>query len=141
MRKENLIAKRTVSRIFLLVLLIFATSISFAPITRSPVTEWDVVLTASLDIYNDVSEFGVRNDATDGFNTAYDALDPPEPPGSGVISYFWYPDNPSSPRESQIRQWYVDDQLGCKPDSSHSFRIRHLPSMSWPINNRHAFGH
>jgi len=65
--------------------------------TTSTETTWDVILTASVDVYNDVSEFGVRDDATDGFDTAYDALEPPEPPGSGVISYFWYPDNPTSP--------------------------------------------
>jgi len=57
---------------------------------------WDVVLTASKEGYNDVSEFGVRSDATDDFDPAYDAIDPP-PPVSGVVSYFWYPDNTPPP--------------------------------------------
>jgi PKD repeat protein len=59
--------------------------------------EWDVVLTATIEDHCDVSEFGMRSDATDEFDIAYDAVDPPEPPGSGIVSYFWYPDNPVAP--------------------------------------------
>jgi len=58
--------------------------------------EWDVVLTASKEGYSDASDFGVRSDATDGFDPACDEIDPPAPP-VGVVSYFWYPNNPSSP--------------------------------------------
>jgi hypothetical protein len=57
---------------------------------------WDVVLTASKEGYSDASDFGVRSDATDGFDPACDEIDPPAPP-VGVVSYFWYPNNPSSP--------------------------------------------
>jgi len=81
----------------LLILFIFAASISPAIIVRAPAaTEWNVVLTATLDPYSDASDFGVKSDATEGFDTAYDEVDPP-PPMTGVVSYFWYPDNPTTP--------------------------------------------
>ena len=61
---------------------------------------WDVILTASIDIYSDISDFGVKSDATGGFDSDYDDIDPPPPP-IGVVSYFWYPDNPTTPVNKQ----------------------------------------
>ena len=89
--------KKTTLATLLLILLAFAVSTNLTPVMHAVVaTEWNVVLTATKEGYRDDSEFGVRNDATEGFDTAYDALDPPDPP-TGVVSYFWYPDNPTTP--------------------------------------------
>ena len=56
--------------------------------------EWSVDLFASSDEYYDLSTFGVAVDATEGFDAAYDSVDPPSPP-FGLVSYFYYSDNPS----------------------------------------------
>jgi hypothetical protein len=61
-----------------------------------PAPLWNVNLTASLQGYSDTSTLGVHPNATDGFDQTLDAVDPPQPP-TGVISYFWYPNNPASP--------------------------------------------
>ena len=96
-RKDKIMIKQTTLATFLSVLFIFIVSINLTSVVHAPVvTEWDVVLTATKEGYRDASEFGVRSDATDGFDAAYDELDPPEPP-IGVVSYFWYPDNPTTP--------------------------------------------
>ena len=66
---------------------------------RARIASWDVGLTATLDYkipYSDVSVFGVASAATDGFDMAYDQIDPPAPP-AGVATYFWYPDNTPPP--------------------------------------------
>jgi hypothetical protein len=55
-----------------------------------------VSLTASLGGYDSTTVLGVASDATDGFDIAYDALAPIAPP-TGVLSYFYYPSNPSTP--------------------------------------------
>ena len=60
---------------------------------RPIVYGWNVHLNASKEVYYDVSDFGVRPDATECFDEAYDKIDPPEPP-AGVVSYFWHPDCP-----------------------------------------------
>jgi hypothetical protein len=57
---------------------------------------WDVALTATKEGYNDIADFGVRGDATYGFDASYDQVKSPAPP-TGVYSYFWYPNNPTSP--------------------------------------------
>ena len=59
-------------------------------------TDWDVQLTVSISNYTDDSIFGCMSGATDGFDVAYDSLDPPAAP-TGVVSYFYYPINPTSP--------------------------------------------
>jgi len=75
---------------------------TYAEVSRSYVRnpaaseEWAVHLNATLEGYSDLSVFGVRTDATEGFDLAYDQVDPPQPP-VGVVSYFWYPNNPTSP--------------------------------------------
>ena len=85
---------------------------------NASITEWDVVLTASIDVYSDVSEFGVRVGATEGFDSAYDGVDPPSPP-VGVVSYFWYPDNPTTPVD--LRKLSVS-------------KIPPSPPMAWTYN-------
>lgn len=57
---------------------------------------WNATLTSSQDSYSDTCTFGVKSDATYGFNTAYDQVKSPSPP-QGVYSYFNYPSNPNSP--------------------------------------------
>ena len=57
---------------------------------------WDFSLTSTLDTYYDVCVVGVNEAATDGFDTAYDQIDPITPP-IGMVSYLYYPDNPFSP--------------------------------------------
>jgi len=92
-RKGEKMKKKVIST-----LLIFAVmaGLLLAGTAKAPSESWDVVLTATLGIYSDLSYFGVRSDATDGFDLAYDKVDPPLPP-TGVVSYFWYPDNPATP--------------------------------------------
>jgi len=87
---------RTPVTMFLVMSLLFAISVELVALVNASATEWDVVLTASIDVYSDVSEFGVRVGATEGFDAAYDQVDPPSPP-VGVVSYFWYPSNPATP--------------------------------------------
>jgi len=60
--------------------------------------EWDIDLIASTETpaHSDISTFGVNPAATDGFDDDYDLIDPPPPP-EGVVSYFYYPDNPTTP--------------------------------------------
>jgi len=94
--KMGIVKKGTRWSTFLLILLIFTTSLNLLRAFAPDVAEWDVSLTAALGDYSDVSVFGVRSEATEGFDTAYDEVDPPAPP-VGVVSYFWYPDNPTSP--------------------------------------------
>jgi hypothetical protein len=85
--------KKAIFTVLLLIVLVFTLSVKLTPIMHANVeAEWDVILTASMEGFSDTSEFGVRSDATLGFDTAYDQVDPPDPP-MGVVSYFWYPDN------------------------------------------------
>lgn len=65
----------------------------------TPNLEWDISLTASSkEGYSDISRFGVRIGSTAGFDKTHDAVDPPAPV-AGVVSYFWYLGNPSSPAD------------------------------------------
>jgi hypothetical protein len=59
-------------------------------------TEWDIMLNASVGIYIDHSQLGARNSATSGFDSAFDTVNAPTPPG-GIDSYIWCPNNPTSP--------------------------------------------
>ena len=58
--------------------------------------EWDIGLTSSISGYSDVTRIGVRFSATTGFDTAIDAINPPQSP-AGVDGYIWCPSNPVSP--------------------------------------------
>jgi hypothetical protein len=89
------------SRVFSFFLLVLALSISAAPLSQASVyaaasEDWSVTLTASLTGFFDNSTFGVKSNATLGFDDWCDQVDPPQPP-EGVVSYFWYPNNPASP--------------------------------------------
>jgi hypothetical protein len=64
-------------------------------------TTWTVNVTASLGGYTSTTTLGIANDATDGFDTSYDQVVPPSPP-TGVYSYFYYPNNPTSPDERRL---------------------------------------
>lgn len=63
-------------------------------------TDWEIQLNSTIDTYTDNSFFGIRNDATNNFDTAYDLIDPP-PPVTGLVSYFYHPNNPASPVNMQ----------------------------------------
>lgn len=79
-----------------LIMFVLLACVQFLPLGHAPATGWSVSLTSSEQGKADVSIFGVNPSATDGFDTAYDQVDPPSPP-TGVVSYFWYPSNPTSP--------------------------------------------
>jgi hypothetical protein len=96
MREKIIIA------MYLAVLCLSAISLYNTPWARAPVPAgWDVVLTATLDTYQDVSKFGVRIDATECFDEAYDAIEPPPPPIITLVSYFWHPNCPSEPADER----------------------------------------
>jgi len=62
-------------------------------------SSWDALITATFPDGIDDAIFGVRLDATAGFDSAYDLPEPPppvEPPY--VQSFFYYPGNPSTLR-------------------------------------------
>jgi len=61
---------------------------------------WTVTLVAKLGAYTGTTILGVANDATEGFDIAYDAYAPLAPP-TGVWSYFWHPSNPSGPPDAR----------------------------------------
>jgi len=58
--------------------------------------EFDITIGVYISHYSDISTLGMRDDATDDFDYTWDMIDTPSPP-RGVVSYFWHPDNPSSP--------------------------------------------
>ncbi len=58
--------------------------------------EWQLDLTATIGTYTDTTQIGVKIPSTTGFDTSYDAVNPPPPP-TGVDSYIWCPSNPTSP--------------------------------------------
>jgi len=62
--------------------------------------EWFVSLHVALDeSYSDVI-FGVSENATRWFDEDYDDVIPPTPP-SGIVSYLWHPENPTSPMDQR----------------------------------------
>ena len=61
-----------------------------------PSSNWNLSLTATLDIYYDVSILGTNSSATDGFDVEFDQIDTIAPP-TGIATYFYYPDKPISP--------------------------------------------
>jgi len=64
----------------------------------SAVDEWNVTLAVDVGGYDSEATFGVRENATAGFDE--DAGDQAAPPGfTGVEAYFWYPENPTSPAD------------------------------------------
>jgi hypothetical protein len=82
------------------ILFAFAISINIA-VVRAPTTGWNVPVTATCIGYSDLSDFGMMSDATAGFDTAYDAVDPPCAP-MGVCSWFDYPANPTLFRKLSV---------------------------------------
>jgi len=54
--------------------------------------EWSVRLVVRVDGYRESRFFGLRDDATSGFDLDYDLAVPPDPP-VGISAYFSYPDN------------------------------------------------
>jgi len=61
----------------------------------NPLQSWDASITASFASGSDDAFFGVRPDATDGFDVAYDSPEPPAPPAKPYVqAYFYYEANP-----------------------------------------------
>ena len=92
-------SKKSLSLLAILALLAVLTLSTFAAQTRAAVS-WQVTITASLSDYSSTTILGVASNATDGFDTAYDTITPPEPV-IGVTSYFYYPGNPSAPADQR----------------------------------------
>ena len=59
-------------------------------------SEWSLDLTLTLEQYVSTLTLGVNQLATSGFDLDYDLITPPQPP-TGIITYFWYPENPETP--------------------------------------------
>lgn len=85
----------------LLILMLIVLS-AVLPLVFTPHASTDVDLHLIVNLpfmetlYEDVSILGMRDSATQGFDPTWDEIDPPPPP-AGIVSYFWYPDNPTSP--------------------------------------------
>jgi uncharacterized membrane protein len=57
-----------------------------------PAQSWDASVTATFSGLSDDASFGVRPDATSGFDTKYDLPEPPAPPEENYVrTYFDYP--------------------------------------------------
>jgi len=55
--------------------------------------EWDALITATFSEGSDDAIFGVRPDATSGFDSKYDVPEPPAPPEPPYVrAYFYYPE-------------------------------------------------
>lgn len=67
-------------------------------ISWTPNLEWDIALTASKQGYSDTCRLGFRIGSTTSFDKNWDEADPPAPV-TGVASYLWCPNNPSSPAD------------------------------------------
>ena len=67
--------------------------------------EWKVNLTVVFPALNDTVTFGVKLDATDGFDLNIDVPEPP-PPLDGRQAYFYYPENPKS-WQQKLSESYV----------------------------------
>jgi len=90
--------KKEILSIVMISVCLFAIIVSpLATSVYASTPAWTVTLSASVGAYkSQPTILGVADNATDGFDTEYDAVLPPPPP-TGVESYFWYPTNPSSP--------------------------------------------
>jgi hypothetical protein len=88
--------KRRIASTVIVSAILFALVSSFLAVRVNASTTWTVNLQASLGVYSSTTVLGVASDATDGFDTTYDAIAPIAPP-TGVYSYFYYPSNPSTP--------------------------------------------
>jgi hypothetical protein len=86
--------KKSISLLIISTLLIVLLASSLASQVKAA-GGWRVTITASLSGYTSTTILGVETDATDGFDTDYDQAYPPGEPPTGVVSYFYYPSNPS----------------------------------------------
>lgn len=92
-KRMSLKSKRGISLLILMLIVLSAVlSLISTPHASTPL---DISLSVSLEGYSDVSILGMRDSATQGFDPEWDEVDPPSPP-MGIISYFWYPENPTS---------------------------------------------
>lgn len=99
------------------ILFVLMASLFAARVYASPT--WTVTLVARLGPYTSTTILGVADDATNGFETTYDAIAPPAPP-EGVFSYFWYPSNPTF--EQKLSTSIIP------PSSDMTWTLRVLPS-------------
>jgi len=93
----------------------------FPPPPPPPVIEWDALITATFSGGSDDAIFGVRADATPGFDSGCDIPEPPAPPEPPYVrAYFYYPEQipeelhrsclaPENFMEWPLRIEYADD--------------------------------
>ena len=80
--------------------------------TAGSPTSWSASITASITGTSDDAFFGVRPDATGGFDPAYDSPEPPPPPTSRYISaYTYYSPNPSGYKSLDVSYIAPDNSL------------------------------
>jgi len=80
---------------------------------------WDALLTATFSGDSDDAVFGVRPDASSGFDSKYDILEPPAPPEPPFVrAYFYYPEQ--------------------TPDELHRSCIPPENFMEWPLRIEYA---
>jgi hypothetical protein len=111
------ITKRVISLATVTLILTVIVISAFAGQARAAVPDWQVTITATCQGFSSNAILGVASDATDGFDTAYDALVPPNPQ-VGVVSEFFYPSNPSTPVDQRRLSTSI---------------IPESPSMTWTL--------
>jgi subtilisin family serine protease len=81
--------------------------------------EWDALITATFSGGSDDAIFGVRPDATSGFDSNYDIPEPPPPPKLPYVrAYFYYPEQ--------------------TPDELHRSCLAPENLMEWPLRIKYA---
>ena len=88
-------------------------------VAPSPVIGWDALITATFSGGSDDAIFGVRPDATSGFDIAYDIPEPPPPVAPPYVrAYFYYPEQ--------------------APDELHLSCLAPENLMEWPLRIEYA---
>ena len=96
---------------------------------------WDARITTTFSQGSDDAIFGVRPDATTGFDSAYDIPEPPppvEPPY--VQSFFYYPGNPSTLRRLHRSCIPPEDNMEWPLRVSFSNGTNNI-TLSWNLEN------
>jgi len=90
--------RRGLISILLIFVLVLSTAFIPTPVrvaaTTPPPQRWDAFITATFPDGSDDAIFGVRPDATAGFDSAYDLPEPPPPVDPPYVqTFFHYPEN------------------------------------------------
>jgi len=91
----------------------------FLMVILAPPSGWDALITATFPDGRGKAIFGVRPDATSGFDIKYDIPEPPPPPGLPYVrAYFYYPEQ--------------------TPDELHRSCLAPENLMKWPLRIEYA---